>query len=591
MITSFQAKAETVVRTGEIQRSSFERLANCKTFKAKKLVIKDNLASKMQAHGRVRSRASLWTKYNEPKSKLYKFGSKLRFPTLPADVRTEQQKAALMNALGSRVLSAIKNGAEHIASVNDGRTVYLEGKLTGDVTRHPAYRNAVASAGMLYDYQATSENLERMTFEVKPGRRVNRAWQLPESYEELVTRRKALVEWAELTGGFVGRSPDHVASSICGQMMGFDVFETYDPKRAAAFRDWFDYASVNDLFLTYVINNVQGDRSKAFGDQGEGSEDMVARIIDEDSTGITIRGAKLFATSAIMANEIYISSGQPLVPGEEHLAFSCALPMNAPGMKLLSRKSFEAHAVSEYDNPLAYRYDENDALVFFDNVKVPWERVFTYRNTDMCRRQFHDTPGHVYQNYQAQIRLSVKLRFLIGLARAITEIIGTINIPAVRDTLGKLAAQAAMIEGLIYGMEAAGYRRGRYFLPNRHLLYTAQVHAQELYPQITSTIRELAGGALLMLPSSVEDFSNAELAAIIRHTQISPAMSGENRVKLLKLTWDAVGSEFASRHQQYEMFYAGAAFVTRGHSFRTYDWKQASDLVDRLASRYSLGDC
>jgi 4-hydroxyphenylacetate 3-monooxygenase len=207
----------------------------------------------------------------------------------------------------------------------------------------------------------------------------------------------------------------------------------------------------------------------------------------------------------------------------------------------------------------------------------------------MCRAQFHDTPGHVYQNYQAQIRLSVKLRFLVGLARALTEIIGTSNFPQVRDTLGKLAAQAAMIEGLVYGMEAAGTRRGPYFLPDRHLLYTAQVFSQELYPQVIGTIRELAGGALLMLPSSVEDFSNDDLARIIRLTQISPAVSGEDRVKLLKLTWDAVGSEFASRHQQYEMFYAGAQYVTRGHSFRTYDWGAAAKAVDVIASRYGMG--
>jgi 4-hydroxyphenylacetate 3-monooxygenase len=111
-----------------------------------------------------------------------------------------------------------------------------------------------------------------------------------------------------------------------------------------------------------------------------------------------------------------------------------------------------------------------------------------------------------------------------------------------------------------------------------------------MYPQIIGAIRELAGGALLMLPSSVQDFANPELAEIISLTQISPAMTGEQRVKLLKLTWDAVGSEFASRHLQYEMFYAGAQFVTRGHSYRTYDWDRAAGLVDRLAGNYQLPD-
>jgi 4-hydroxyphenylacetate 3-monooxygenase len=481
---------------------------------------------------------------------------------------------------------SVKTGAAHIASLRDGRAVYLNGKRVADVSVHPAYRNAVASAGALYDHQAKPENVERMTFDTGGGNRVNRCWQLPHSYAELVERRQALVEWAEVSCGFLGRSPDHVASSMSGMMMGIEVFERYDEKRARAFRDWYDHARNNDLFLTYVINNVQGDRSKAFGDQGIDAQDMVARIVGEDASGITIRGAKLFATSAIMANEIFVGSGQPLKPGEEHLAFSCALPMGTRGINMLSRKSFEQSAVSEYDNPLSSRFDENDALIFFDDVKVPWERVFVLRNTDMCRAQLHDTPAHVFQNYQAQIRLSVKLRFLVGLARGIARTIGTINFPPVVDVLGKLASQAALIEGMVLGMEAGGAMRGDYFLPNKHLLYAAQVQSQEMYPTVISTIRELAGGALMMLPSSVADFDNPELARMIALTQVSPVMSGEDRVKLLKLTWDAVGSEFASRHLQYEMFYAGAQFVTRGHSYRTYDWDRASAMATRIMAGY-----
>src|SRR4029450_13829730 len=178
------------------------------------------------------------------------------------------------------------------------------------------------------------------------------------------------------------------------------------------------------LFLTYVIVNPQADRSKDWGEQ---AEELVAQIVDEDSAGLTLRGAKMLGTSSIMANEVLAAHLQPLKRGEEALAFSCALPMNAAGLRVLSRKSYEAHAVSVYDNPLSARFDENDALLYFDNVKVPWERVFVHRDIDMCRAQFHDTPCHILQNYQAQVRLSVKVKFLVGLAHKITEAIGTRN--------------------------------------------------------------------------------------------------------------------------------------------------------------------
>jgi len=323
-----------------------------------------------------------------------------------------------------------KTGSEHIKSLKDGRTVYIDGKLVPDVTEHSAFRNSVKSAALLYDYQARPENIELMTYLPEgSNRRINRAWQMPRNYDEMIKRRRAMQAWASLSYGFMGRSPDHLASALVGQRMGIEVFERHGPKRAQALRDYFEEASRNDYFLTYVIINPQAERAKDWGEQ---KEEMVARIVDEDSGGVTIRGAKMLGTSSIMANEVFVANLQPLKPGEEDLAFSCALPMNAKGLRVLSRKSYEAAAVSIFDNPISSRFDENDALIYFEDVKVPWERIFVHRDTDMCRAQFHDTAGHTYQNYQSQIRLSVKIKFMTGLAHRITEAIGTTNIPSVR---------------------------------------------------------------------------------------------------------------------------------------------------------------
>ena len=483
-------------------------------------------------------------------------------------------------------MAAAKTGADHLTSLRDGRAIYIDGTRVGDVTTHPAFRNAVHSAAALYDYQARPENIERMTFARDGGAsdgyaRINRCWQLPTSYEELVARRRALSKWAELSCGFLGRAPDHVASSLLGQVIGIDVFRRHGEKRAAALLDYFDEVSRNDLYLSYVIINPQADRNKAWGEQ---NEDLVARMVDEDGAGITVRGAKMLGTAVIMANEILVANLQPLRPGEEDLAISFAVPVATPGLKILSRKSFEAAATSRADNPLSSRFDENDALVWFEDVKVPWERVFVYRDTDMCRAQFHDTLGHTFQNYQAQIRLVAKTKFLVGVAHRLAETIGTAAMPPVRESLGWLAAQAAMVEGMVWGMEAKGHMEGGYFVPDKHLMYAAQVLTQDLYPKLIDTVRGLAGGALIMLPSSERDWHNPELAAIIAKTQRSPVSGPRERVDFLKLAWDALGSEFAGRHTQYEMFYAGAPFVTCGHAYRTYDWDAASALVQQMLS-------
>ncbi len=483
----------------------------------------------------------------------------------------------------------MKNGQQHINSLNDGRQVYLDGTVVGDVSEHAAFRNVVASVGRLYDFQSAEENLDLMTFQVpETGNRANRIWQLPSSYEDLVTRRKGLEAWTGLHAGFLGRAPDHVASCISGMHMGREVFDEYDPERAGALSDYYRYARDNELYLTYVIINPQADRSKAAHEQEDAF--LTTGVVDQDSGGLTLRGAKMLATGGIMANEVFVTCIQPLQPGDERYAISCAVPMNAKGLKILSRKSYEQNAPSVFDNPLASRFDENDAVLYFDDVKVPWDRVFINQDVAMCQKQFHATPAHVYQNYQAQIRLMVKMRFLLGLGRRIADVNGTTSFPQVRETLGNLAAECAMVDAMVHAMEVKGSQRGAYFVPDRHTLYAAQVLTQQLYSKVITTLRDLAGGGMIMLPSSVADFANPDLRELIGKTQNSPAADSETKVKFYKLAWDAVGSEFASRHTQYEMFYAGATFVTKGHSFRTFDWEQCTALVDQMLDSYELED-
>jgi len=481
----------------------------------------------------------------------------------------------------------VKDGTKHIASLRDGRRIFIDGMCVDDHTHHPAFRNAIASAASLYDYQAQPQNLEKMTFtSPTTGNRVSRMWQLPTSLAELVERRQALEAWAELTCGMLGRSPDHVASCISGMYMGLDLFERHSGARASAVREYYEYARDNDLYLTYVIISPQADRSKSAGEQSD--EFLVAGVCDEDSEGITIRGAKMLGTGCPLANEVFVGAIQPLKPGEEKHSVTAMVPLNAKGLKILSRKSFEAHAPSTFDSPLSSSFDENDAVLYFEDVKVPWERVFVHNDVQLAQAQWHAIPTHVYQNYQCQIRLMVKLRFLLGLARKIAETNGIVNFPQVRETLGQLAAETAMVEGMVLGMEAGGWHYGKYFVPNKKLLYSAMVLTQQLYPKFVTTLRELSGGGMIMLPSSVDDFANPEMAAHIEQTQRSPVTDSVGRVKLFKLAWDAVGSEFGSRHLQYEMFYAGANMVTRGHAFRTYDWDRAVGMVDGLMARYEL---
>ena len=185
----------------------------------------------------------------------------------------------------------IKTGAMHTASLRDGRRVFIDGAEAGDVTVHPAFRRTVQSVAKLYDFQSRPENRDLMTYETEDGGRANRMWQLPRSYEDLIARRQALVAWSELHGGYLGRSPDHVASSLSGMMMGLPVFQAYDPARAAALADYYRYVRDNDLYMTYVIINPQADRSKQAHEQADPY--LTAGVVDQDAGGITVRGARV----------------------------------------------------------------------------------------------------------------------------------------------------------------------------------------------------------------------------------------------------------------------------------------------------------
>jgi 4-hydroxyphenylacetate 3-monooxygenase len=149
--------------------------------------------------------------------------------------------------------------------------------------------------------------------------------------------------------------------------------------------------------------------------------------------------------------------------------------------------------------------------------------------------------------------------------------------------------RAALVEGMILGAEAAAEPdRFGVMRPKDSLLYASQVFQQTMYPALVNQIRGLMGGSLIQLPAAQGDLRTGGSAADIERYVRWPKASGRERVKLLKLLWDALGSEFGSRHLQYEMFYAGEPAAIQGREFRTFDWAAAEAMVDRCLAGYDL---
>jgi 4-hydroxyphenylacetate 3-monooxygenase len=166
---------------------------------------------------------------------------------------------------------------------------------------------------------------------------------------------------------------------------------------------------------------------------------------------------------------------------------------------------------------------------------------------------------------------------------------GVWEMPPVQAQVADISVQAAMYEGLLDAQIAKALpNRNGVFVPDPQTHYAAMSLQSRIYPEILNILRELAGGGIIQLPSDVRDFGAGPAGDDIRRYIQSPDVPAEERVKLLKLAWDAVGSEFAGRHEQYEKFYAGAPFIVKNRFMWNYDFSTCEALVDKALSGYDM---
>ena len=475
----------------------------------------------------------------------------------------------------------LRTGTQFLGDLrNCDRTIFLDGERVKDPTSHPAFCAAARSIARLYDFAASRENREVMTFPV-PGSSLPalRCYQIPQTSDELHAKRIAAEKWAELSFGLMGRTPDHVANFFCGFAAKPSVFAKAGREYADNVVRFYEYLRDRHLFAAYAIVPPQIDRSKPAHLQAD--PHLYAGVVKETDAGIIIAGGQQLATGSVFADYLHLSCIHPLQPGDSNYAISVALPMDAPGLKLYSRRAFAALASNPSDYPLTTRFDETDCFVVLDNTFVPWERVFVYRNVELCRDQWFKTPSHLYGNHQAQARFAVKLRFLVGLANRLNEATGNASAPPVQVQMGELASWASIVEGMLDAQEANAMTDDEGVLwPSKTALYSVMALQSEINPRMIDIVRELSGAAMITLPSSVKDFESAETAPDVERYFRSANADARSRVALMRLIWDFIGSEFGSRSQQYEKFYGGASFLIKLNMYQAYDFKRASALVD-----------
>jgi 4-hydroxyphenylacetate 3-monooxygenase len=475
-------------------------------------------------------------------------------------------------------VSRLRTGQDFLSDLKRSpRSIYVDGEKVSNPAEHPAFRAGARSIAALFDFAAAQENRETMTYpSPDTGAPVWRCWQIPRTHADLRAKRIAAENWAELSFGLMGRTPDHVANFFAGFAAKSSLFGKFADNVIGFYR----HARDTHAYISYAIVPPQIDRSKPAHKQSDPT--LYAGVVKENDAGIFLSGGQQLATAAVYSDYVHMSCIHPLQPGDENYAFGVAIPADAPGLRLYARRPFALGATNSFDYPLSSRFDESDCFVVLENCFVPWERVFIHRNVELTRDQWWKTPAHVYGNHQAQARYAIKLRFLLGLAKRMNEATGNDAVPPVMVEMGELAAYASLVEHMLHSHETIATIDTEGILwPSRTALYAVMALQSQINPHMIDIVRELTGAGMITLPSSRKDFESPETAKDVSRYFQSASVAAKDRIALMRLAWDFIGTEFGSRHQQYEKFYGGAAFLVKMNMFRNYDFKRASAMVDK----------
>lgn len=443
-------------------------------------------------------------------------------------------------------------GEEYIESLRDGREVFIYGDKVDDVTTHPAFRNSVRMTARLYDSLHDPEQQGVLTAPTDTGNNgyTHPFFRTPHSSADLLADRDAIAQWARMTYGWMGRSPDYKAAFLGTLGANSDFYEPF----ADNARRWYTESQEKVLYWNHAIINPPVDRDRA----PDEVEDIFIHVEEERDDGLIVSGAKVVATGSAITNYNFIAHyGLPIKRRE--FALVCTVPMGAPGMKLICRQSYAQSASTPFDYPLSSRFDENDTIFILDRVKIPWENVFIYGDAEKASTFF---PGSGFLHrftFHGVTRLAVKLDFIAGLLMKGVEATGTKDFRGIQTRVGEVIGWRNMFWAISDAMAAKPdeWRDGA-VLPHLDYGLAYRWFMTVGYPRVREIILQDLGSGLIYLPSHADDFKSAEIRPYLdRYVRGSNGMDAIERVKLMKLIWDSVGSEFGGRHELYERNYSG----------------------------------
>jgi 4-hydroxyphenylacetate 3-monooxygenase len=479
-----------------------------------------------------------------------------------------------------------RTGQQYIDGLRDDREVWIDGERVKDVTTDPRFAGAIRSLAELFDMQHDPEYQDVLTY-VSPttGDRVGLSFIEPRTQDDLVQRRKMVKTWMDRTCGMFGRSPDFMNIHTTAFASAADELGKSEPKFGANVRSYYEHIRENDVVMTHVLVNPQVDRSRAVEEQ---DKDLAAKIVKETDAGIVIRGARMVATLGAISDDIMVMPNPYLQENEaaKDYAFGFTIPVSAPGVKAVCRPSV-AHlgAASPMDYPLSSRLDETDAFLIFDDVLVPWERVFIYRDVQMCNGLFNRTGAMEQIMHQFTTKNLAKAEFMMSLAFALVD---TTKVDAhlnVQGLLSELITNTEIVRACLTASETEATQSPfGTMTPAREPLWAMRLNFPIMFRRMSEILQIIGAGGLVQVPSYAElDSGIGEFVS--KYCQAANA-DAASRVKLFRLAYDACVSSFAGRQQLYERYYSGDPVRLAGTLYGLYEKEpyieRIWDLLDQV---------
>lgn len=474
------------------------------------------------------------------------------------------------------VSNQMHTGDSFLASLSDGREVWYDGERVADVASHPAFRTSGRVLASLYDALHDPATHDALTTVDRHGHRTHRFFAPAYSADDLRTGRDAIAVWQRMTYGWMGRTPDYKASFMAQLAEGHGYYGEYGPNALA----WYDRCASQVLYLNHVLIDPPIDRQRPRNEV----DDVFVSVTSEDDNGIKVSGAKMVATGSVLTHGTFVAMNSGvaarLEPGrDEAMALVFMVDMDTPGLKVLCRPSYEAAARHPFEAPLASRFDENDAVVVFDDAFVPWENVFVYRDVERAKGFYADSGFFNRYNLHSATRLATKMEFAAGLLMKCTVATGTNEFRAVRAAIGEIVAMRELLWSLTIAMVAEPEPGiGDSVVPRLQTAAATRLYATNAWERVRNLFETYLAGAPIYTVSSPADITNPELRPIVDRYFRGTGIGADERLKLFKLCWDALYSEFAGRHGLYERNYAGNQEQQR---IDPLNWAEARGDADR----------